>query len=371
MKICILTQPLHTNYGGLLQAYALQKVVQSMGHEVWTEDRKANRYSPLRKLARTKFLRTIMGQPRYLTAAEKAIIQKYTNQFIEKYITTTVAIDSCDKRLLKPYCFEGYIVGSDQVWRREYSPGIENYFLDFATDESRKVAYAASFGTEQWSYSPAMSLKIKKLAQRFDCITVRESDAVALCKEHLDVDAMQVVDPTMLLSADDYRKLAADTMQYESKAPNGGVVQYLLDPTEEKKWCAEYIATALNLSLSDIGHSGANTFDGRNANKRVIAPPTFWLTALSQAQYIVTDSFHGVLLAVLFNVPFIALSNPQRGASRFRSLLEPLGLQDRLVLPTKRVPKTIIHNAIDFAHINKLIEERREECLAILRDALA
>ena len=129
MRICILTQPLQTNYGGLLQAYALQTVLKRMGHEVWTEDRRENKnnlFGILKKNA--KILLGPIRKFYYPTSSEKKIISKNTNLFIQKYINTTCPIYSTNKSLLNEYNFDAFIVGSDQVWRPMYSYGIYNYF---------------------------------------------------------------------------------------------------------------------------------------------------------------------------------------------------------------------------------------------------
>ncbi len=305
MKICILTQPLHTNYGGLLQAYALQQVLRELGHEVLTEDRRTNRYSPLRRLIRSKVMRRLTLQRPYPSEAEVSRIREYTDRFIAKSIATTVAIESTDKSALAHYGFEGYVVGSDQVWRKEYSEGIENYFLDFAPEESRKVAYAASFGLPQWEYGAAQSRRLSQLAQRFDVISVRERDAVELCRNHLGVDATQVLDPTLLLDREQYLSLAEDDMGCEIR--QGGVASYLLDSDEGKEAAVERIATEIGAEVNNLAA----------AKGAVVPPVAAWLKGLSTARFIVTDSYHGVIFALIFNRPFVAIINGTTGVSRW------------------------------------------------------
>ncbi len=366
MKICILTQPLHTNYGGLLQAYALQTVLREMGHEVLTEDRQPNKFAWWRKVLRSSVVRTMLGLPRYLTAAEHREIRQHTSRFIAQNIHMTEPIDSPDKSKLISYGFDGYVVGSDQVWRKAYSDGIENYFLDFASEQSRKVAYAASFGLSEWEYSPAETRRLVRLAQRFDLVTVREEDAVALCREHLNVAATQVLDPTLLLGREHYEALAL-----ASGEQSGGVVSYLLDPSERKKEVVQHVAQQLSLTINDVSpRSGVNTVDGRPLEERVAAPVEQWLSSLLSAEYVVTDSFHGVAFAILFNRPFVAISNPERGASRISSLLNLFGLSDRLVGSNTDL-EACLSAKIEFGAVNEELQRQRELSIELLRRALA
>ena len=121
MKICILTQPLGTNYGGLLQAYALQTVLKNMGHDVLTEDR---RYPKLSGKEALKYqIKRLLGPIRrryYPAQNEVATIRKNTDKFIRERIRTTEPVYSNTKDELSKYNFDTYIVGSDQVWRPRY-----------------------------------------------------------------------------------------------------------------------------------------------------------------------------------------------------------------------------------------------------------
>lgn len=241
MKIGILTQPLHANYGGLLQNYALQHILTRAGHEVETIDWGASK-GLRERLYRMKmqFLATwFSGNSLYVryqpSQKELSIIWRNTNHFIEKYIRHTVPIHSfgefqilADKRK-----YEVYIVGSDQCWRPCYNTYLSSMFLDFTKGKLvKRLAYAASFGTDRWEYTPQQTAICASLAQNFDMVTVREDSGVKLCKEHLGVDAIHVLDPTMLLMKEDYVNLIE--AERESKAA-GTLFNYILDPDAKKQ----------------------------------------------------------------------------------------------------------------------------------------
>lgn len=185
MRICILTQPLHTNYGGLLQAYALQAILKQMGHEVWTEDRKWKR--PLIVNVKQLIARLIKYKGLYYpTDRQEQYMAQKTIPFIRKYITTTEPISSNTKKELRKYHFDAYLVGSDQVWRPIYSYCLSNYFLDFTIGQHvKRIAYAASFGTSKWEFTEGQTTRCAALAKQFDAISVREDSGVVLCKKIL------------------------------------------------------------------------------------------------------------------------------------------------------------------------------------------
>lgn len=101
---------------------------------------------------------------------------------------------------------DAIIVGSDQVWRPDYSSCQPNYFLDFLPKDSkiRRISNAASFGGDNWDWSTELTARCAKLLQLFDAVSVREASGVRLCKEHFNVGAVNVLDPTMLLDPEDY-----------------------------------------------------------------------------------------------------------------------------------------------------------------------
>lgn len=209
MRIGIITQPLHANYGGLLQNYALQQILIRAGYEVETIDWEGK--TGIREtLYRMKmyvlhaFLPNKYPLLRYQpTQKERETIQCNTNHFINKYINHTAVINSYEGFVKQAAMgkYKAFVVGSDQCWRPCYNPFIFSMFLDFAQDKLvDRIAYAASFGTDSWEFTKQQTSICASLAKKFDLVTVREDSGVMLCKKHLGVDAVHVLDPTMLLS---------------------------------------------------------------------------------------------------------------------------------------------------------------------------
>lgn len=333
MKIGIITLPLHTNYGGILQAYALQAVLERMGHDVCLiEERRGPLSLPLWKAPLSygkRILKNILGHPCPIFYERKVnretpIVRQNTDKFINIYIKRRIVDSFSD---LNENDFDAIVVGSDQIWRPKYFPHIEHAFLDFTKDWNiKRIAYAASFGTDDWEYNSKQTSECGRLLRMFDAVSVREDLGVDLCKRYFGVEAQHVLDPTMLLVKEDYIKLfeAANTPK-----SNGNLLCYILDETEEK--------TALIKSIA--GEKGLIPFNVKSISDDINSPlseriqPSLeqWLRGFYDADFVITDSFHACVFSIIFNKPFIVYGNVNRGMSRFISLLNMFGLKDRLV----------------------------------------
>ena len=371
MKIGILTLPLHTNYGGILQAYALQTVLERMGHEAYIIHLKRDEipnFSWKKKiLCYTKrfLFRYILGKKTFPVFFEenerKALprIRQNTNRFIKKYINYYF-INSFED-IGNEKIFDAYVVGSDQIWRKNCSPwSIENSFLQFdKRSDTLKIAYAASFGFDKWDFSIEQTEICKELAQRFDTISVREKSGVELCKKYLGVCAKWVLDPTMLLTVKDYQKLVDEVKVPESE---GKLMVYILDMEKEKAWIVNEIAKKRGLTPFNVNKRVYDYF--APIEERIQPPVESWLRGFTDAEFVITDSYHGCVFSILFHKPFIVLWNEGRGLERIKSLLEMFNLKDRLIASPQDATK--IQNDIDWEIIDGILEEKRKESIATI-----
>ena len=381
MKIGILTQPLHANYGGILQNYALQQVLKQVGHEVWTIDWEGG--SGLRDMLYRMKVRVLhMLLPnrfpplRYKpNDKERAIIQRNTNHFIITYIKHTEAVHSYEgfvKQASKGK-YDAYVVGSDQCWRPCYNAFLPSMFLDFVQDKQvKRIAYAASFGTEKWEFTSEQTNVCAPLAKKFDLVTVREDSGVKLCKEHFGVDAVHVLDPTMLLTKEDYIQLIEK--EKESKS-NGTLFNYILDPDTKKSVFIQKVAESKGLKafqvLPKCQTETRTKYDVKNRIEDcVFLGVTTWLRAFMDAEVTIVDSFHGMVFSIIFNKPFWVIGNVSRGMSRFTSLLKMFHLEDRLLDADDRLDDVDFSKPIDWIMVNSILEEKRRECKSMLLDIL-
>lgn len=341
MKIGILTLPLHTNYGGILQAYALQTVLERMGHQVFVfqNDYDGIRRFPFYKMPLfwTKRIFRILlnkgkGVPVFLEwerERELPIVTQNTKQFIDKYIHTC-RINNL--REISDLDFEAIVVGSDQIWRRDYfrriwKTGMEDAYLEFISDKKiRRVAYAVSFGKDIWDYSNRETEKCRDLVSLFDAISVREETAVDLCLNNLGVKVQHVLDPTMLLSRQDYINLINKA---EIQPNRGSLFAYILDKTPEKMIFVNGVAASRKMEPYFIDYLSVDF--SIPIEQRIVPPVESWLRGFYDAKLVITDSFHGCVFSIIFGKPFIAIGNANRGLSRFTSLLKMIGAEEHLV----------------------------------------
>lgn len=335
MKIAILTLPLHTNYGGILQAYALQTILERMGNDVYVIEKKRKPLSlPIYKMPFSygkRIIINLIGRRFPLFYEQKVnreqpIIRQYTDEFIHKYIHLKQYDTFSD---IPPSEYDAFVVGSDQVWRPQYfgSNQMGNAYLQFTEGwDVKRIAYAASFGTENWEYTPKQTEECSRLAKLFNAISVREDSGIELCKKYLGVDAQHVLDPTMLLNKQDYINLFETAHTPQSK---GNLLYYILDETEEKKKILKSIVDEKKLNPFNVK---SNSDDKSSPISERIQPPLEqWLRGFYDADFVFTDSFHASVFAIIFQKPFVVLGNNSRGMSRLKSLLEKLGLEDRLI----------------------------------------
>lgn len=374
MKIGILTQPLGCNYGGNIQNWALQHVLTNMGHKPVTINicRKngvslRNRWWAIKDFCFAIIKRYLRGnyrkhvnnpfsirytshEPLRLNKEFRAKIAKTNELTLQEGWQNKISLDS----------YEAFIVGSDQVWKQEYSPNITTYFLDFLSpDDSRlRIAYAASFGNDTPIKADRISA-CRELLKRFDAVSVRESSALDILKNTFDYDkAIKTLDPTLLLKAEDYLSLVKDSDHTDTFV---GI--YILDKSEDKERISEDIKE--NFGIYERGEI--------DTCKKCHTPTmSEWLAMFADSKFVFTDSFHGCVFSIIFHKPFVAIANEYRGLDRFLSLLEETGLTNRLVFnyDEYQAKKSQLLSSIDWEAVEAKLQEQRKKSLAFLRDAL-
>ena len=334
MRIAILTLPFHANYGGVLQAYALQTVLQRMGHEVVVLDKDMfhHRTWLRQQVARGAYLvrkYVLRRQTEYVDFRrmdrEKRIVEKPIRDFIETHLNILRVKDLPHEF---PRNVDAVVVGSDQVWRPRYfigsyECGIENAYLSFLGDlPVKRLSYAASFGTNEWEYSEEETAICSRVLKHFKAVSVRENSGVSLCKEKLGCEiACQMPDPTFLLSKEDYLSLIEDVEESESY-----LLYYVLDETEDIRKMATSLAREKGLAIrrlnSDLDISELPL------SQRIKSPVEDWICGIANADYVFTDSFHACVFSILFEKPFKTVGNESRGMDRFRSLFAVFNQRD-------------------------------------------
>ena len=309
MRIGIITQPLYANYGGVLQNWALQQVLIKLGHEPITID-----YLPTRSI-KSFILSTIKSLILWFIPLRrrKFLQRKYKRKylfegFIARHIMKTEVCYQYSMNYIEQYKLEALIVGSDQVWRPMYNDCLYDMFLQFAENfKGKKIAYAASFGVDNWEFSDEQTKICSSLIKQFDVISVREYSGKSLCKNYLGVDAVNVLDPTLLVSKDEYIKLCVDIPVVKERF----LAAYVLDSSDEVDKIIAEEASRRGLIVRRY-----------SADAKAELTVEEWIAIFRDASFVVTDSFHGTVFSILFENPFRCVANRDRGNARFEDLLD-------------------------------------------------
>lgn len=370
MKIAILTLPFRTNYGQILQGYALQTVLSRMGHEVEMLDDPYFSWDyylryPLMCVKRT-FEKFISGKKDVeIFVPEHVRIRQHTQDFIDKHIHRRV-VRRWDSRLASE--FDAFVVGSDQVWRPKYfisgnRPDMGIAFLSFASGKDvKRISYAASFGTDECEYTEDQLVECRQLLKKFDAISVREQSGVTICKEHFETNATHVLDPTLLLSAEDYMSL----IPKDCPKSEGDMLVYVLDENEQVRNYIDRISQKNGLAPFRV-----------NAKKHEAGVPLTdciqpsvekWLQGFKDARLVVTDSFHACVFSIIFHKPFICIGNKDRGMSRFDSLLRTFNLDHRFKEQSDDFYNDMA--SFDWTEVDEILGRKRDESMLFLHNGV-
>lgn len=377
MKIGILTIQGVLNYGNILQGYALQQILKNMGHDVYLIESSEIRSSikcfnfklkpylaPFVYLKRA-YRKYIKGEKIYIFYENKIQSSfEYATQHLTDFTNKNIKLHLCDSyEDIKEDTFDMIVVGSDQIWNPLLNKDTLNSFLDFAKNWNiKKIAYAASFGKDNMEdYSSDDIKKCSELAKLFDAISVREDSAVKLCREYLGVKAKHLIDPTMLLNKDYYMSIVEQVAKRENI-----LLKYFLIKDQNKTMIEENIASRLLLKSYSAFNADGVDIGAENVEECIVNSPLEWISSFRDAEFVVTDSFHGTVFSIIFNKPFIIVIDDHINTIRFKSLLKIFGLEDRLIHNVSELHETHF-GEINWKRVNEVIAKQRELAFEFLR----
>lgn len=349
MKVSILTFSKEYNYGANLQCYALSKVIESFGHHVELIDAQLK---PLPASLITRLLR-------YPT--ERAFKNFWTTNlpsFTRKY-------NSLSELMSNPPKSDALIVGSDQVWNPDVTNRLDPmvYFFPYACEGQRRISYAASIGSSVWKH-PELVSHIEKELKKFDAISVREDEAVELCKTTFGVDASVVLDPTLLLGKYDDICGSFDAARMTNEL-------VLFKFVKDKDCDNACLSFARRHTLKPVHLTNRRMVKG--FTYRPNASISQWLNTIRYADFVVADSFHCMVFCILFHKQFAILPSFKGRSGRMESLLRQLNLSDRFchdVSDFNNRSTELYNSQIDYNLVETKINELRSQSLDFLKRAL-
>lgn len=360
-KVGVITLPMNANYGCVLQAHSMLSVINQLGYKSVLVNRRWNETpSMMHNIKRLFYQMTIMRP-----------FNQFINEFVTPSTTRIVSHEELVNEAQKDYY--AFVVGSDQVWRYKNTVGVgNNFFLDFILDPSvKRIAYAPSLGVDFWDddNKSDMSL-IKGLLERFNAISIREKSGVSVLKNNFGVDSINVLDPTLLLDAD-YYKTKFGLKENKRKI----LAVYVLDISDEQEKVIEKIAKEKGLTavyLAPPKKAVKPTLDLLvNYRKYSYVSVLEWLNTFANAEYIITDSFHGTCFSIIFEKQFITIANKRRGKARFASLLEIFNLENRMCDDIQEIMDSTLQTNINFDVVSEILMQKKQACLSFLKSALS
>lgn len=363
-KIALLNMRYDNNYGGNLQRYAMVTVLRRMGFEVdylyirdnwddWFEYRSTSSIIKQSVKQIIRHLKHPKSEPWLVWHVEDENYRNscsITEPFLEKYIPHTKPIYSHREleRVFSSGNYDVVVAGSDQIWRKQFVEryGLGTWYLDFVSKDFSgvRLVYGASFGVDNSEYSARDVELIKPLYERLTAVSVREKSGMRLLNDYgCDISRVEVVlDPTLLLKKDDYQYVISNT--YTSSV-NGGMFCYVLDKTPEMEEKIRVIAEKKQLTPHIMSAEGDNRVSIEQ-----------WLRFIMEADFVFTDSYHGLLFSLVFGKPFHLEYNSFRGNARFDSVIELLDIN--LANP-------------NYELINERIDLFRRKSLGFLNESLS
>lgn len=370
MKVGIITFHRAHNVGAMLQTYALQEYIKSLGLQVEIIDYYNPKvyaqyeifslllYNRIRKHDVIRLFRTLASRLYNLRARYKK--KKLFSEFMESHLALS-KIKYLNAEDLSTYCldYDAYICGSDQIWNREITGGLDPaYFLYFSDNKRGKaIAYGASLGKD--TFAPDDVEEFSKYLNNLDYISVREKTAIRVLQSICDKPIENVLDPTLLLSWQQWAKVLIEPDPKE---------QYIL--VYEMEYNTELVDIVNRLSESEnlrvIHFVNRRRFKREKVRYPTVKPFEF-IGLIGNARYVVTNSFHGTVFSILSSRDFVTIPHSTSG-SRMIDLLETLGLSDRVAYSSNDVEKILV--PIDYVEVNKKLDLERQRSLDFLKRAL-
>lgn len=369
MKAAIMTLALSNNYGAALQTYALAKKIEDLG-----VDTEVYNYTDMGRLTYgcsilQKIIRTLWyyGKDAFTLWQKK----RSFNSFRRNLVPLTKKKYSTNEQLKStPQNYDVFISGSDQIWNPDLFLYDTSYFFDFIPDDCKRISYASSFGKS--TFNDSHKEKCGELLSKYSNISVREESGVEIVKDLCGKDAECVLDPTLLLEASEWDEIANNA---KSKAKNfKGILCYVM-PGDNKVVSsivkvAEKLHKQTGLPIVYIGIKEYDIFKFGVKNCDIFVSPMDFVAYFKNAEYVVTNSFHGTAFSLIYNKKFYIPINDelQKGKAlheRVLSITKKLEAENALV-PTSNLEL----KELDLEKVQEHLSVEREKSLKYLKDSL-
>ena len=367
MKIDVITRHSVANYGSILQSYATQKVFEKLGYDCeiidYTKEEEqgkniaktlCNNSNFWKKNFITRGIYLLIQTPNYLYSYNK--FKKFRRKMLKQ---TETEYSSFEQLKNNPPKADIYCSGSDQIWGKIGNEDCDKaYFLEFVPNEKKCISYASSIG--KTNVSSETKLKMKQYLSKYSKILVREKSAIEIINQLGINNVDLVLDPTLLLNKDEWDNIIDVKLRYSKY-----ILVYQLHDNKEFVKYAKNFSKKMGLKLVRICPSMQNLIRG---GKAIFLPtPQEFVAYFKNAEYILTDSFHGTVFSLILNKKFIDIL-PKETGTRIINILELTHCQDRILKSYSDYSWT--NKKIVYEKVNSILNEYRAKSLEKLNDAI-
>lgn len=370
-KVGVITLHNSPNYGSCLQTYATQVVLTRVGADTEIIDYYRKDAIPENEVNRALNGQLVKKMPIFKVPGVKQIAKIPVSRMVarrrapldefrhSKLALTERSYYSADELDANSPAADIYCTGSDQVWNSIWNNGFDRaFYLSFAPEGKKKIAYAASIGKaalEDWEAEP-----MRKALSSYSCISVREQEAADLLDSIGVHGAVPVIDPTLMLNRDDWEAIADGWI-----SPEPYILVYQLNRNAEFDSYVQKVAKKTGLKVMRIAYGVHEKRSGENA---VICPSVGrFLSLFLGAEIVITDSFHGTAYSVNLGKKFVAIS-PGRFNGRIANLLAMTGLEDHWLQSFKNLE--LAEASFNHDSVKNALDSKRREAIVFLDNAV-
>lgn len=338
--VALLSQFNGMNYGSSLVSYAVNKLLESFGYSVLMVHKPYNWDYPYDNTNMSwKFAKKHYHISRFFERDESC---RELNNIVDTFI-----------------------VGSDTLWWwADVSKTKYHYWLDFVEADKKKIAFCTSFAQEETDVPLEKQKQLKYLYSRFDGLSVREECGKKILKQSYGQDSECFTDPTLIVQNGIWNNLAEESKLTEKNY----LLAYILDFTTEKEDYIKQVAKLLSRKVILVANPKYTPETDLLSQKQYEIEDFIYL--FKNADFVITDSFHGTCFSVIFRKNFISLVNSRRGKARY-SIFENMGLATRLLSTWEKVDEVLINSNVDFSIVDRFICDKSEKAKTWLRERLA
>lgn len=354
-KIGVITFHNYDNYGAILQSYGLQKKLKELGADSEIIDYRCDYISNPFRLVNLKekgFFNYIYGAIGHICYIPR---RRKCNQF-RKLMRYS---DPVHSKNMKPVAdkYDIYLAGSDQIWDYKLTNFDTTYLLDFVAKGKKKISYAASMG----EHIPPKKYRgtYRRLLGEFDKILVRESYGAEIVEELIGTKPECTCDPTLLLTAKEWNKLLKEPGK---KKPY--ILVYQLGINKE---IVNFVKRLKKKTGCKVVYIPFPLIGLLKCQMKISIGPAEWMGLFKNAEYVVSDSFHGIVFALLFNRKFFGMTNGHHKNQRMEQLLKRVKLTDRTI---DAVSDKKLTEEIDFSYANEQLKQMRIESMELLKESI-